>query len=297
MGAGVGGAARTRPQPRRPAAARRAPPAPSLLDRPGTRPPDALRAASRHFLVWLSGARPELLKHSRTDRPAYTGLGAAILISGASPRLSASFALHTALYISWPLAALLGRPGARVSCPSTGGCVHDPPRRIPENPAHHLPPAGARPALRGSSSRFRCSCACSPRKSPPSSPMITRPAPSRSVHALATAPRHPDQQPAKPAQPGANTRTTSLPVGMPAIRRSAETRSATGPWHWLRHNTRPRPLTGTWTQLSQARGELTHWSRSPPTSSFTARRDSSSASTRWTRSPARAPSSRSPASW
>lgn len=69
---------------------------------------EAARAASRNFLIWLSGARPELLRHSRTDRPAYTGLGAAILITGTVAGVSAVFALQTVLYAPWPVAALLG---------------------------------------------------------------------------------------------------------------------------------------------------------------------------------------------
>jgi hypothetical protein len=69
---------------------------------------EAVRFASRNFLVWLSGARPELLKHSRTDRLAYSGLGAAILITGLIAAVSAAFALQTALYITSPYAALLG---------------------------------------------------------------------------------------------------------------------------------------------------------------------------------------------
>jgi hypothetical protein len=69
---------------------------------------EAAGAASRNFLVWMSGARPELLRLSRTDRLAYTGLGAAILITGAIAALSAAFALHTALYLAWPPAVLLG---------------------------------------------------------------------------------------------------------------------------------------------------------------------------------------------
>jgi hypothetical protein len=69
---------------------------------------EATRAASRHFLIWLSGARPELLKHSRTDRPAYTGLGAAILVTGIIAGLSMAFALRTALYAPELFAVPLG---------------------------------------------------------------------------------------------------------------------------------------------------------------------------------------------
>lgn len=69
---------------------------------------EAARAASRNFLVWLSGARPELLKHSRTDRLAYTGLGSAVLISGVIAALSAAFALQIMLYVTWLPAILLG---------------------------------------------------------------------------------------------------------------------------------------------------------------------------------------------
>jgi hypothetical protein len=69
---------------------------------------DTAQTASRHFLVWLSGARPELLKHSRTDRLAYTGLGGVILISGITAALSAAFGFHTAFYVAWLPAALLG---------------------------------------------------------------------------------------------------------------------------------------------------------------------------------------------
>lgn len=69
---------------------------------------ESARTASRNFLIWLSGARPELLRHSRTDRPAYTGIGAAILITGAVAGVSAVFALQTVLYAPWPFAVPLG---------------------------------------------------------------------------------------------------------------------------------------------------------------------------------------------
>lgn len=69
---------------------------------------EALRAALRNFFVWLSGARPELLRHSGPDRVAYSGLGAAILVSGLVAGISMTYALQTALYIPLPYATLIG---------------------------------------------------------------------------------------------------------------------------------------------------------------------------------------------
>ena len=69
---------------------------------------EALRAALRNFFVWLSGARPELLRYSGPDRVAYSGLGAAILISGLVAGISMTYALQTALYIPLTYATLIG---------------------------------------------------------------------------------------------------------------------------------------------------------------------------------------------
>jgi Domain of unknown function (DUF4407) len=69
---------------------------------------EALRAAFRNFFVWLSGARPELLRYSGPDRVAYSGLGAAMLISGLFAGIAATYALQAALYIPLPYATLIG---------------------------------------------------------------------------------------------------------------------------------------------------------------------------------------------
>ena len=69
---------------------------------------EAIRAVTRNFLVWLSGARPELLRHSGPDRVAYTGLGAAILTSGVIAAISMTYALQVALYMPLQYAVLIG---------------------------------------------------------------------------------------------------------------------------------------------------------------------------------------------
>lgn len=57
------------------------------------------------LLVWLSGARPEILERFPADRAKYVGIGAAIVITGAVASVSMTFALNTALAV--PLAAAL----------------------------------------------------------------------------------------------------------------------------------------------------------------------------------------------
>ena len=56
------------------------------------------------FLIWLSGARRQILDECPTERPKYAGLGAAILITAVLAGISLAFALVTALKIELPLA-------------------------------------------------------------------------------------------------------------------------------------------------------------------------------------------------
>ena len=48
-------------------------------------------------LIWLSGAQRTILAECPTERPKYTGIGSAILITSAVAAVSMTFALHTAL--------------------------------------------------------------------------------------------------------------------------------------------------------------------------------------------------------
>lgn len=56
------------------------------------------------FLIWLSGARRQILDECPTDRPKYVGIGAAILVTATMAAISLGFALVTALKIELPLA-------------------------------------------------------------------------------------------------------------------------------------------------------------------------------------------------
>ncbi len=56
------------------------------------------------FLIWLSGARRQILEECPTDRAKYVGIGAAILITAAMAGVSMAFALITALKIELPIA-------------------------------------------------------------------------------------------------------------------------------------------------------------------------------------------------
>lgn len=51
----------------------------------------------RQPLIWLSGARQEILADCPSERPKYTGIGAAILITASIAAVSLTFALVTAL--------------------------------------------------------------------------------------------------------------------------------------------------------------------------------------------------------
>ncbi len=54
------------------------------------------------FLIWLSGARRQILAECPTERPKYVGIGAAILITAAMAGVSLSFALVTILKVPLP---------------------------------------------------------------------------------------------------------------------------------------------------------------------------------------------------
>ena len=56
------------------------------------------------FLIWLSGARRQILAECPTERPKYVGIGAAILITAAMAAVSLAFALVTALRVELWLA-------------------------------------------------------------------------------------------------------------------------------------------------------------------------------------------------
>ena len=56
------------------------------------------------FLIWLSGARRQILAECPTERPKYVGIGAAILITAAMAAVSLAFALVTALKVKLWLA-------------------------------------------------------------------------------------------------------------------------------------------------------------------------------------------------
>lgn len=62
----------------------------------------------RRFLIWLSGARRDLLAYSPGDRAKYEGVGGAILITATLAGVSMTFALNTALNVFLPLAILAG---------------------------------------------------------------------------------------------------------------------------------------------------------------------------------------------
>lgn len=62
----------------------------------------------RRFLIWLSGARWDLLAYSPGDRAKYEGVGGAILITATLAGVSMTFALNTALNVFLPLAILAG---------------------------------------------------------------------------------------------------------------------------------------------------------------------------------------------
>jgi Domain of unknown function (DUF4407) len=51
------------------------------------------------LLIWLSGARGQILAECPTERPKYIGIGAAILITGTMAAVSLTFALVTALKV------------------------------------------------------------------------------------------------------------------------------------------------------------------------------------------------------
>jgi hypothetical protein len=76
---------------------------PSVAARPPRR-----RGAGRDLLVWISGARPEILKYSPTDRGTYTGLGGTILLASVLAALMMAFALHMAAAVAAPAAIMLG---------------------------------------------------------------------------------------------------------------------------------------------------------------------------------------------
>jgi hypothetical protein len=49
------------------------------------------------LLIWLSGARPDILRQSPGDHAKYLGIGSAVLITAGIAAMSMTFALHTAL--------------------------------------------------------------------------------------------------------------------------------------------------------------------------------------------------------
>ena len=56
------------------------------------------------FLIWLSGARSQILDECPTERPKYVGIGASILITATMATVSLAFALVTALKVELWLA-------------------------------------------------------------------------------------------------------------------------------------------------------------------------------------------------
>ncbi|MEV0406906.1 DUF4407 domain-containing protein [Actinoallomurus sp. NPDC050550] len=62
----------------------------------------------RRFLIWLSGARSEILALCATDRGKYEGIGSAVLITSVMAGISMTFALHTALMVALPIAIGFG---------------------------------------------------------------------------------------------------------------------------------------------------------------------------------------------
>jgi hypothetical protein len=56
------------------------------------------------FLIWLSGAQPDILDRCRSDRAKYIGVGSAVLVTSSMAVVSMTFALHIALAASLPVA-------------------------------------------------------------------------------------------------------------------------------------------------------------------------------------------------
>lgn len=73
---------------------------------------DAVPVPGGQFLIWLSGARRQILAECPSERPRYTGLGAAILISAVMAGISLAFvlvtALNAALWVALPAAFAWG---------------------------------------------------------------------------------------------------------------------------------------------------------------------------------------------
>ncbi|MEV7008575.1 DUF4407 domain-containing protein [Streptosporangium sp. NPDC051022] len=62
----------------------------------------------RRFLIWLSGARPEILRRSPGDRGMYEGIGGAVLTTAVLAGVSFAFALTMALHAPLPASIGLG---------------------------------------------------------------------------------------------------------------------------------------------------------------------------------------------
>ena len=60
------------------------------------------RAVVRRLLIWLSGARPEILALTPTDSGKYVGIGSAVLMTSSMATISMVFALTTALIAGSP---------------------------------------------------------------------------------------------------------------------------------------------------------------------------------------------------
>jgi hypothetical protein len=58
------------------------------------------RAVVESLLIWLSGARQDVLALCETDRPKYAGTGSAILLTATMACVSMTFALHSALKLA-----------------------------------------------------------------------------------------------------------------------------------------------------------------------------------------------------
>jgi Domain of unknown function (DUF4407) len=56
------------------------------------------------FLIWLSGAQPDILAQCKHDRAKYIGIGSAILLTSSVAAVSMTFALHIALAAEVPAA-------------------------------------------------------------------------------------------------------------------------------------------------------------------------------------------------
>lgn len=71
-----------------------------------------LKLAGFNVLIWLSGARKDILAECPTERPRYTGIGATILITATMATVSMSLALrmalHTKLWVALPFAVFWG---------------------------------------------------------------------------------------------------------------------------------------------------------------------------------------------